>query len=148
MKRNRLFILAAMLPALATLQAQTSYEAAELLSTDLSGTARFVGMGGAMGALGADISTMGTNPAGTALFRSYDFSVSMGGNWVTQRTQSNIGRNRSFSSYGSFENIGIVMANKLSNDDGKNAGVFCLQRAGGGASRRESPVILVPEFSA
>ena len=117
MKRNRLFFFAAMLPALATLQAQTSYEATELLGTDLSGTARFVGMGGAMGALGADISTMGTNPAGTALFRSYDFSVSMGGNWVTQRTQSNTGRNRSFSSYGSFENIGIVMANKLSNDD-------------------------------
>lgn len=117
MKRNRLFILAAMLPALATMQAQTSYEAAELLNTDLTGTARFVGMGGAMSALGADISTMGTNPAGTALFRSYDFSLSMGGNWVTQRTQSNIGRNRSFSSYGSFDNIGIVMANKLSNDD-------------------------------
>ena len=74
-------------------------------------------MGGAMSALGADIRTMGTNPAGTALFRSYDFSLSMGGNWVTQRTQSNIGRNRSFSSYGSFDNIGIVMANKLSNDD-------------------------------
>ena len=117
MKRNRLFILAAMLPALATMQAQTSYEAAELLNTDLTGTARFVGMGGAMSALGADIRTMGTNPAGTALFRSYDFSLSMGGNWVTQRTQSNIGRNRSFSSYGSFDNIGIVMANKLSNDD-------------------------------
>ena len=117
MKRNRLFILAAMLPALATMQAQTSYEAAELLNSDLTGTARFVGMGGAMSALGADISTMGTNPAGTALFRSYDFSLSAGGNWVTQRTQSNIGHNRSFSSYGSFDNIGIVMANKLSNDD-------------------------------
>ena len=117
MKRKRLFLLAAMLPALSIMQAQTSYEAAELLGSDLAGTSRFVGMGGAMSALGADISTMGTNPAGTALFRSYDFSLSMGGNWVTQRTQTNIGRNRSFSSFGSFDNVGIVMANKLSNED-------------------------------
>ena len=117
MKRNRLFLLAAMLPALASVQAQTSYEAAELLGTDLSGTARYVGMGGAMGALGADISTMGTNPAGTALFRSYDLSLSFGGNWVTQYTQSNAGRNRSFDSFGTFDNVGLVMANKMSNDN-------------------------------
>ena len=52
------------------MQAQTSYEAASLLESDLSGTARYVGMGGAMSALGADMSTMSTNPAGTALYRS------------------------------------------------------------------------------
>ena len=33
----------------------------------LNGTARFVGMGGAMGALGADLSTMSTNPAGIGI---------------------------------------------------------------------------------
>ena len=53
MTRNRLFLLAAaMLTASSAMQAQTSYEAAALLDTDLGGTARFVGMGGAMGALG------------------------------------------------------------------------------------------------
>ena len=117
MKRNRLFILAAVLPAFVTLQAQTSYEAANLLGSDLTGTARYVGMGGAMGALGADISTMGVNPAGIGLFRSYDLSMSFGGNWVTQHTRSNIGRNRSFDSYATFDNIGVVLANKMSNDD-------------------------------
>ena len=117
MKRNRLFVLAAMLPALSAMQAQTSYEAAELLDTDLNGTARFVGMGGAMGALGADISTMGTNPAGIALFRSWDASISFSGNAVTQRTTGNMGRNRSFASYGSMDNVGMVIANKMSNED-------------------------------
>ena len=117
MRRNRLFLLVALLPTLSAVQAQTSYEAAELLDTDLSGTARYVGMGGAMSALGADISTMGTNPAGTALFRSYDLSMSFGGNWVTQRMRSNSGLNRSFESFGTFDNVGIVMANKLSNDN-------------------------------
>lgn len=42
--------------------AQTIYDGAKLTGKDLNGTARFVGMGGAMGALGGDISTMGTNP--------------------------------------------------------------------------------------
>ena len=116
MKRNRLFLLVAMLPALA-MQAQTSYEAAALLDTDLSGTSRFVGMGGAMSALGADMSTMSTNPAGTALYRSWDASLSFGGNWITQRTQTNLGKGRAFDAYGSFDNMGVVIANKQSNVD-------------------------------
>ena len=36
--------------------AQNAYDAERLLSNDLNGTARFVGMGGAMGALGGDMS--------------------------------------------------------------------------------------------
>ena len=117
MKRNRYYLLAALLPALASMQAQTTYEATALLDTDLSGTARYVGMGGAMSALGADMSTMGTNPAGTALYRSWDVAMSFGGNWVTQHTQSNLGGNRSFSSYGSMDNAGVVIANKKSNEN-------------------------------
>ena len=58
--------------------AQTAYDAAKLVSKDLNGTARFVGMGGAMGALGGDISTMGTNPAGIGIYRSNDVMVSFG----------------------------------------------------------------------
>lgn len=118
MTRNRLFLLAAaMLTASSAMQAQTSYEAAALLDTDLGGTARFVGMGGAMGALGADISTMGTNPAGIGLYRSWDLSMSFGGNWVTQRTQSNSTNNRSFDSFGSMDNAGLVITSKVSNEN-------------------------------
>lgn len=117
MKRNRLFFLIAMLPIWNMMRAQTSYEAVELLNTDLSGTSRYVGMGGAMSALGADISTMGVNPAGIGLYRSWDMNMSFGGNWVTQRTVSSDSRNRSFTSFGSMDNVGIVMANKISNEE-------------------------------
>lgn len=58
--------------------AQDTYESARLLGSDLNGTARYVGMGGAMEALGADISTMGTNPAGIGLFRHSTASLSVG----------------------------------------------------------------------
>ena len=60
------------------MQAQETYEVAELATEDLNGTARYVGMGGAMEALGADISTMGTNPAGIGLFRRSWIGVSAG----------------------------------------------------------------------
>lgn len=48
-------------------------------SSDVIGTARFVGMGGAMGALGADMGVIGWNPAGIGLFRKSDVSISFGG---------------------------------------------------------------------
>lgn len=38
--------------------AQNQYDALRFLGNDVNGTARFVGMGGAMSALGADLSTM------------------------------------------------------------------------------------------
>ena len=58
--------------------AQDTYESARLLGEDLNGTARYVGMGGSMEALGADISTMGTNPAGIGLFRHSTASFGFG----------------------------------------------------------------------
>ena len=67
-----------LLVAAAPISAQTVYDAAKITGKDLNGTARFVGMGGAMGALGGDISTIGTNPAGIGIYRSNDFMTSFG----------------------------------------------------------------------
>ncbi len=61
-----------------TAAAQETYDNATLATTDLNGTARYVGMGGALDALGADISVINTNPAGIALFRHSTASVSAG----------------------------------------------------------------------
>lgn len=61
-----------------TASAQETYENARLSNTDLNGTARYVGMGGAMEALGADISTISTNPAGIGLFRRSYANISFG----------------------------------------------------------------------
>ena len=49
--------------------AQETYLDTKFAENSLTGTARYVGMGGAMEALGADISTMSSNPAGIGLFR-------------------------------------------------------------------------------
>lgn len=55
-----------------------TYIGAQLATEDLNGTARYVGMGGAMDALGADISTIGSNPAGIGLFRHSQVAGSFG----------------------------------------------------------------------
>lgn len=58
-----------------TTMAQDIYKVESLSSQDLNGTARFVGMGGAMNALGADLSTIATNPAGLGLYRRSDVAM-------------------------------------------------------------------------
>lgn len=84
--------------------AQETYDNAQLATTDLNGTARYVGMGGAMDALGADLSTISTNPAGIGLFRSSQVKASLG-----MMTQEGAG---SFAdadkTHMSFDQIGFV----------------------------------------
>ena len=61
---KKLYIAAFSLAVSLPIAAQDTYESARLLGSDLNGTARYVAMGGAMDALGADISTISSNPAG------------------------------------------------------------------------------------
>ena len=77
MKSKYIFFAVSLFAALSA-NAQETYENAKLAGEDLNGTARYVGMGGAMEALGADISTIGTNPAGIGLFRHSNVSISGG----------------------------------------------------------------------
>ncbi|MCC8188946.1 MAG: TonB-dependent receptor, partial [Bacteroides sp.] len=99
----------------ASVGAQTVYDAAKITSKDLNGTARFVGMGGAMGALGGDISTIGTNPAGIGIYRSNDVMVSFG--YSTMGTDSKYGTNKISMNkdYWTFDNVGFVFSTKIGN---------------------------------
>lgn len=76
MKRLAIIFISAF--AAVSLSAQETYENANIATEDLNGTARYVGMGGAMDALGADISTIGSNPAGIGLFRHSAVNLSFG----------------------------------------------------------------------
>ena len=66
-----------------TAQAQDTYMNERITnnSSDVIGTARYVGMGGALGALGADMSVISWNPAGIGLIRKNDISMTFGGTW-------------------------------------------------------------------
>lgn len=76
---KKIFLSACLLSLfMAHAHAQETYENTKLIDNDLNGTARYVGMGGAMEALGADISVINSNPAGIGLFRRSSGSVSFG----------------------------------------------------------------------
>ena len=76
--KNKYILSALLLLGTATIGAQETYENTKLIDNDLNGTARYVGMGGALDALGADISVIGSNPAGLGLITKSRAEVSFG----------------------------------------------------------------------
>ena len=101
---KKLLMMAALVIGTMPMAAQETYENAKIAQEDLNGTARYVGMGGAMEALGADISTISTNPAGIGLFRKSNINVSFG--LVSQADATNaVGGNKTNAS---FDQVGFV----------------------------------------
>lgn len=113
--KKRLFSIGMLAMAAVAAVAQTQYDAARFSGSELNGTARFVGMGGAMSALGADISVIETNPAGIGLFRSHDLSLSFGFN--KNVTNSNLGGTevKDERTRASFDQLGFVYSTKIGN---------------------------------
>lgn len=85
---------------------QDIYQVAELGTSDLVGTSRYVGMGGAMGALGGDLSLMSSSPAAIALYRHSDAAATL--SLVTQTKGEKFdGKNKT---HVSFDQAGFVYA--------------------------------------
>lgn len=57
--------------------AQSAIDGFRFSPTDIKGTARFMGMGGAFGALGADLTTLSYNPAGVGVYRASDLGITL-----------------------------------------------------------------------
>ena len=79
---KKIFIISVFFCAI-TAVAQDTYLNEQTLnnSGEVIGTSRYVGMGGAMGALGADMSVISWNPAGIGLYRKSDAALTFGGYW-------------------------------------------------------------------
>lgn len=70
-----------------TMSAQTFADALRYSQFDFGGSARFQGTGGAMTALGADFTSMSTNPAGLAVFRKSELMITP---WVVSTKTSSM----------------------------------------------------------
>ena len=90
--------------------AQNSYDVMRFASDELSGTARFVGMGGSMGALGTDISVISTNPAGIGLYRSFDAVATVGLHTVENKASFLGCETKDNKVSMAFDNIGLVFS--------------------------------------
>ncbi len=118
MKMFKHVFFASVLMASLSVTAQETYQDSKLAAPQLTGTARYIGMGGAMEALGADISTISTNPAGVGLFRKSQLSLSAG--VMAQGGAENYteyeGTRVSFNGkkrHPTFDQIGIVWSPKI-----------------------------------
>lgn len=114
---KKIFICAAALAAFGfgTASAQDIYKVEQVSTSDLDGDARFVGMGGAMGALGANISAMSTNPASTGLYRRSDVSLTAGLLAEPYNGTMQVGAGKT---KGSFDQVGFVYSVDLGNSSG------------------------------
>lgn len=86
MKRILIPAIIAAIPAVAA--AQSPVQADALTQTELRGTARFMGMGGAFTALGGDLSTLGQNPAGIGVYSRSDIGITLDINMRNYKSQT------------------------------------------------------------
>lgn len=114
--KKKIILICTLFFSMGNIYSQSVYDAVNLASEDLNGTARFVGMGGAMGALGGDISTAGSNPAGIGIYRSHDLMTTFG--FSNYTTKSNyLGQSmKTDNNRMSFDNIGFVYSSKMSDN--------------------------------
>jgi len=72
---KKLILISILVLSFLNLSAQTENDAIRYASTNLTGTARALGMGGAFSAVGADMTAASTNPAGLGLYQFSDFTI-------------------------------------------------------------------------
>ena len=99
--------------------AQSAIDALRFSQSSLAGSARYVSMGGAFGALGADMSAISTNPAGIGVFRRSEFSFSP--SYYAARTNSFYLGNETHDTKYNFNiaHIGGVFTYRSKNSDSK-----------------------------
>lgn len=90
MKKYILFIAA--IGSTLGMNAQSAMDAFTASQSQLRGTARYVSMGGAFGALGGDLSTLNQNPAGLGVYRSSEFGATLDVDFLNA-TMKNTGYN-------------------------------------------------------
>lgn len=102
----------------AALFAQNENDALRYSLLNYSGTARFAGMSGAYGAVGANFSSLSQNPAGIGLYRKSEFSITpvlSSNNTQATYYQGNMNSDARSTLY--LANIGYVMSIKLNENN-------------------------------
>ena len=83
---KRIILAMAVLTNCTIMMAQTEFDALKLVQTDIYGTARYMSMAGAFGALGGDASAIKDNPAGLGIYRQSEIVGTF--NFLLQKSNS------------------------------------------------------------
>ena len=117
MKTKSIILLVVVMGAALAVSAQNEDDAIRYTNIVPMGTARFTSMGGAMGAIGGDLTASVYNPAGLSVYRSDQLSFSM--MWTNDKSTSKYFGTTSSTNTGSFKfsNVGFVSVFPTDDDD-------------------------------
>jgi len=112
--------------------AQTEFDAQKVVQSDINGSARYMSMAGAFGALGGDPSSIKDNPAGLGIYRSSEMSGTLNllnqnstSNW---KFQSNVGMSNSFGNDKAnnigFNNFSYIKVSPTFKSENSNEGLL------------------------
>lgn len=89
---------------------QNTFDALRFSQRGISGTARYSGLSGAMGALGADASAVSVNPGGLGLFRKGQANLAISSNTIGTETSHYGNTENSTFSTGRVSNLAVVLS--------------------------------------
>lgn len=116
------------LPFLA--EAQSAIDGFRFSQPDMKGSARYMGMGGAFGALGGDLSSISTNPAGIGVYRRNEIGITMDIDMQSATSEAQGFRNTQNQTKVLLNNVGGVASWNLMNSVMPNLNVgFTYNRA-------------------
>jgi hypothetical protein len=106
------------------LTAQTEFDALKVVQSDITGTARYMSMAGAFGALGGDVSAIKDNPAGLGIYRSSEMTGTL--NLMVQNSNSiwNATNGSDNMNKMRFNNFSYVKATPTYNSEVSNIGLL------------------------
>jgi len=105
------------------LEAQDANDALRYSDLTVGGTARYMAMGGAFSALGGDMSTLTTNPAGIGVFTRSQLTFSPGVSFQSTSAQYNGITNMAEQASGNIQNAGLVLAWKNKREEAMWKGI-------------------------
>ncbi len=95
--------------------AQSAIDVFRFSQSDMKGTARYMGMGGAFGALGGDLSSISTNPAGIGVYRRNEVGITMDIDCQTATSEAQGFKNTQNQTKVPLNNVGGVVSWNLGN---------------------------------
>jgi len=110
--KTKLFYIILFSIAISSANAQIATDALNYSQTFNGGTARFVSMGGAFGALGGDFSSLSYNPAGLGIFRSSEFTITPSFKSRNVNSDYNGSSGEDTRNRLNFDNLGFVLSFK------------------------------------
>ena len=101
---------------------QTEFDAMKMIQPDITGTARYMGMAGAFGALGGDASAIKDNPAGLGIYRSSEMTCTL--NYLNQNSSSSWNDTKGSDVYNGlgFNNLAYIYAKPTHRYETENTG--------------------------